>query len=132
MAGCSNSFMYLLYYAYFAEFTILIECSQILYYANCSSSTLPQLLAHFLYYVTDASSQDLRGNDWLVVVIHICEGSGLLRAIVCHSSDEFINFESLSLDWVTLHWVPSIDHIALPISFSSLTGKYIICDVVPF
>ena len=61
------------------------------------------IVGTFLYYVTDASLQDLRGNDRLVVVIHICEGSGLLRVIVCHSSDVFINFESLSLGWVTLH-----------------------------
>lgn len=52
---------------------------------------------------TDASLQDLRGNYWLVVVTHICEGSGLLRVIVCNSSDKFINCESLSLDCVTLH-----------------------------
>ena len=56
-----------------------------------------------LYYVTDASLQDLRGIGWLVVVIYICKGSGLLRVIVCYSSDKFISFESLSLDWVTLH-----------------------------
>lgn len=34
-----------LYYAYFAEFTILIECSLVLHYANCLSSSLLQLLA---------------------------------------------------------------------------------------